>query len=140
MEYRSYLGFDISKEAIGICRNKFKSDPSKTFAVNSDYGEEKADLAISLDVIYHLVEDDVFESYMIRLFRSSNLYVIIYSSNFEDPSSEDKGHVKNRKFTDYINEKLLHWEMGEHIPNEFSPSGDGKLGSSADFFIFKMKD
>ena len=37
LEYSSYLGFDISREAIAICRNKFKSDPSKSFATNSDY-------------------------------------------------------------------------------------------------------
>jgi hypothetical protein len=37
---------------------------AKTFALMSQYRGERADLAISLDVIYHLVEDRVFEDHM----------------------------------------------------------------------------
>ncbi|MBW2466814.1 MAG: methyltransferase domain-containing protein [Deltaproteobacteria bacterium] len=140
MKYSSYLGFDISTEAIAICRNKFKSDPTKSFATNSEYAGEKAELSLSLDVIYHLVEDEVFESYMDRLFSSSNSYVIIYSSNFDDTPSGKQGHVRNRKFTDYVKRKLPDWEMIEHIPNEYPPSEDGKVGSSADFFIYRRKN
>lgn len=43
-----------------------------------------ADLSLSLDVIYHLVEDEVFETYINTLFKSARRYVIIYSSNSDD--------------------------------------------------------
>ena len=34
--------------------------------------DKKADLSMSLDVLYHILEDNVFNSYMINLFNSSN--------------------------------------------------------------------
>lgn len=64
----AYLGFDISRTAIERCRNIYKDDPSKRFELFAAYNNEKADLALSLDVIYHLVEDDVFHTYMVTLF------------------------------------------------------------------------
>ena len=39
---------------------------------------DRAELALSLDVIYHLVEDTVYESYMGQLFDSATKYVIVY--------------------------------------------------------------
>ena len=40
-----------------------------------------ADLAISLDVVYHLIEDQVFEAYMKHLFAAGKRYVVVYSTN-----------------------------------------------------------
>ena len=81
--YPAYLGVDVSEKAIKICRKKFEGDKSKSFIHSSNYNYEKADLSISLDVIYHLVEDSVFNSYMRKLFEAANKYVIIYSSNYD---------------------------------------------------------
>jgi hypothetical protein len=39
------------------------------------------DLELSLDVIYHLVEDEVFDAYMRSLFAHAGRFVVIYSSN-----------------------------------------------------------
>ena len=55
------------------------------------------DLSISLDPIYHLLEDNAFNLYMQHLFNSSKKYVIIYFSN-NDKKWEK--HVRHRKFTD----------------------------------------
>lgn len=48
----------------------------------------KGDLALSLDVIYHLIEDEIFEKYMKDVFRASTKYVIIYSTDFEKSFSK----------------------------------------------------
>ena len=85
-EYPQYLGFDVSPVAIAMCRKIFAQDATKSFRLMSEYAGETARLALSLDVIYHLVEDEVFESYMHRLFASATRYVIIYSSDTEDPA------------------------------------------------------
>ena len=44
-------------------------------------GLPRADLTLSLDVIYHLVEDDVFVSAMRALFDKAARFVVIYASN-----------------------------------------------------------
>jgi len=69
-KYPSYLGFDVSSTAVSKCRELFKSDPSKSFRLLSEYENEIADLTLSLDVIYHLVEDEIFERYMRNLVSS----------------------------------------------------------------------
>ena len=60
-----YLGPDVSKAAILRCQELFKLDDYKSFRVMSEYKGEKADLTLSLNVIYHLVEDEIFENYML---------------------------------------------------------------------------
>src|SRR5665647_80330 len=66
-QFPSCIGLDVSPTAIQKCKDIFKDDPAKsfflyddkTFATNS--GTFKASLSLSLDVVYHLVEDEVFE-------------------------------------------------------------------------------
>ena len=50
--FKNYIGYDVSKTAINICKNKFYNDSSKTFIhINNNFNNEiKADLSISLDV------------------------------------------------------------------------------------------
>lgn len=138
--YPNYIGFDVSKEAIAICRNKFKNDNSKEFKL-SDPKHFKlaiADLSMSLDVIYHLVEDDVFNAYMHDLFTVSKKYVIIYSSNYNDHFI---AHVKCRKFTDWIKTNVAEtWELLEFIENKYPFEEDNPNETSmADFYIYKKK-
>ncbi|RBQ23399.1 hypothetical protein ALNOE001_09800 [Candidatus Methanobinarius endosymbioticus] len=103
--YPNYIGFDVSESVVNKCIKKFKED-TKKFLLLDKYAGEKADLTLSLDVIYHLIEDNIFEEYMDRLFNASKKFVIIYSSNDNDLENI-AAHVKHRKFTDYI-EKICH--------------------------------
>ena len=111
------MGLDVSPTAIATCRSMFADDTSKSFKLSSEYAGEVADLALSLDVLYHLVENDLFESYMRRLFDSSSRYVIIYSSNTDDNSDRAGAHVKHRQFSDWVATRLREWELIQHIPN-----------------------
>jgi hypothetical protein len=103
----------------------------------SDYPREKAELALSLDVIYHLVEDKVFEHYMQTLFEASNRYVIIYSSNLDDNRGYEGTHIRHRKFTRWIRENLQGWQLVKHLPNRYPYRGDYRKGSFAEFFIYE---
>ena len=40
------------------------------------------ELSLSLDVIYHILDDNEYKKYMEDLFKFSNKYVIIYSNNY----------------------------------------------------------
>ena len=136
-DYPNYVGYDVSNKAIDICKEKFKNDNNKCFYILSDSLKIKAaDLALSLDVTYHLIEDEIFDIYMKQLFSSSLKYVIIYSSNYNDHFAP---HVKCRKFTDWIEEKVLHeWKQIKYIKNKYPfDEKEPDNTSMADFYIYK---
>jgi hypothetical protein len=136
--YSNYIGFDVSETAVEECRKLFDKDNNKTFKLLREYNNEKADLTLSLDVIFHLIEDNVYEDYMEKLFNSSNKYVIIYSSNSSNVEKERTvTHVKHRKFSTWVEKNRSTWKLIKHIPNKYPYKGDYKTGSFADFFIYK---
>lgn len=135
IRYPSYIGYDVSQTSIRKCEQLFSGDNSKEFRHGSVHHGEKSDLALSLDVIYHLVEDEVFERHMTTLFGSARKLVVIYSSN-ENNSGNEAHHVRHRKFTDWIKQNIPEWSLIKTIPNRHPYKGDGATGSSADFFIY----
>ena len=79
-KYPCYLGVDVSQAAVELGREKFGGAANIRIIHLSEFDVvSAADLTLSLDVIFHLVEDEVFESYMGRLFSASKRWVIIYS-------------------------------------------------------------
>ena len=136
-EYPSYIGFDVSAKAISICEQHFASDPSKTFKLMDSYSNERAELTLSLDVVYHLVEDAVFENYMARLFDSAERFVIIYSSNTDNNTEEKNPHVRHRQFSRWVESNRPEFALIQHIPNRYPFKGDNKTGSFADFYIYE---
>jgi len=137
MNFISYTGYDISPRAIKMCMEIFRSDTSKQFMLMDDYKGNKAELTLSLDVIYHLVEDDVFNKYMDRLFSSSGKYVIIYSSNSDDHENNNIApHVRHRNFTRWVDKNRPDFKLTDHIPNKYPYDGDGNTSSYADFYFF----
>jgi O-antigen/teichoic acid export membrane protein/SAM-dependent methyltransferase len=136
-DYPRYVGFDVSPRAVNLCRERFRGDPSKTFYEVREYSDHHADLTLSLDVIYHLVEDEVFDSYMRRLFDASTRWVIVYASNQEDTDRSEAAHVRHRKFTRWVEANRPEWILRETIPNRYPYTGDFRLGSFSEFFIFE---
>lgn len=138
INYPSYLGLDVSHAAIHLCKRRFQTDKTKAFMkikANEKYNF-KADLVVSLDVIFHLVEDDIFEFYMQNLFDSSLKYVIIYSSNF---SKKIAPHVLSRNFTQWIELNMAdEFKLIRFLPNKYPY--DQKLPDStsiSDFYIYQ---
>ena len=131
-----YLGYDISEKAIQLCSEIYKKDDTKSFKNTNSYNSEKADLTMSLDVIYHLIEKQTYLNYMNTLFDASNKYVIIYSSN-TDYNMLNAAHVKNRKFTDWVEKNRQDFSLFEHIPNKYPFDGDGTQTSFSDFFLYE---
>lgn len=135
--YPTYLGMDVSSTAISKCRKRFESDARKSFRLASEYKGEKAELALSLDVVYHLVEDHVFETYMAMLFDASGKYVIIYSSDTDENRGDEGLHVRHRKFTQWVNEHRPSWKLVAHLPNRYPYRGARRTASFAEFFIYE---
>jgi hypothetical protein len=136
-QYPVYVGVDVSETILTLVRQKFASDNRLRFIHTSQVGAElPADLSLSLDVIYHLVEDATFDEYMRDLFAFSCKYVIIYSSNEETKWSSP--HVRHRRFVDWTEQNVPAFRLIKHIPNCFPYDvNDVDNTSFADFFIFK---
>lgn len=135
-EYPSYLGLDVSSTAISRCRELLAADESKRFALVSDYAGEKAELSMSLDVVYHLVEDSVFEKYMSQLFDAAERFVVIYASNRDEPASPAHPHVRHRRFSDWIAQYRADWKQIDYVANPYPYNPEEQTGSFADFYFF----
>lgn len=138
--YQQYLGFDISAAAVKLCKEKFSLDNTKDFRLVSEYNNECAELALSLDVIFHLTKDEEYKDYMDRLFSSASKYVIIYSSNSDlnnGEISEPIAHVKHRKFSTFIDKYYPTWKLTAQIDNKYAYNGNNELTTFSDFYIYK---
>ena len=136
-----YLGVDISPTAVNICREKFFSDEDKVFITLDEFKKQpsSADITLSLDVIYHLINDDIYHDYMERLFSSAAKYCLIYSANIDQVTPSP--HVRKRKFSTWVEENAARWELEEHIPNRYPMTADSDPNNTsfADFYLFKRK-
>lgn len=139
--YRNYLGFDVAASAIAMCRRRF-TDRNWNFqryshrSVVEAGGRFSPDLVISLDVIFHLVEDRVFDDYMASLFSLSPRFVVVYSSdgNFVETAP----HVRNREFTNWVARNAPDWRLAARIPNRYPFDPDQPNETSfSDFFVFE---
>ncbi len=144
-DYPRYTGFDISDHAIQLCQNRFCNDPTKDFYPVDYWTGQQAELTLSLDVIYHLIEDEIFEKYMQMLFSAASKFVIVYASNNEEFNvsiSRYAPHVYHRKFTDWVvKNRGESWVLHKYIPNKYQfDANDQNNTSFADFYIFCRVD
>ena len=144
-DYPRYTGFDVSDHAIQLCKSRFRNDATKEFYPVDEWNGHQAELALSLDVIYHLIEDDIFEKYMNTLFTAGSRFVIVYASNNEEynvSKSIYAQHVHHRKFTDWVEKNRGEsWILHEFIPNKYQfDAQDQNNTSFADFYVFRRRD
>lgn len=134
--YDEYLGYDVSEVVIESCHEVFSGDNTKKFKLLSEYVHQQFDLALSLDVIYHLIEDDVYDDYLHKLFSSSSNLVIVYSSNVDRVTND--AHVKHREFCSWVALNYSHFHLIEKIENiyKYDPKNQSDT-SFADFYIFQ---
>jgi SAM-dependent methyltransferase len=128
-----YTGVDVSPTVLARCRTRF---PNHRFVDPSRLGDvPAADLGLSMDVIFHLTEDAVFEDYMRSLFDLSADFVIIYSSD-RDARTPDR-HVRHRSVSAYIEHRLPVWTLLARVPNiyPFDPRRPHDT-SFSDFMVF----
>ena len=134
-EYPTYVGLDVSRTAISLCKKRFSNNKTKSFYLYdgdcfvNNAALFRSDLVLSLDVIYHLVEDDVFHTYMCHLFDAGERYVVIYSTNC--PYTGSPPHVRHRNFSLWVRSNCPEWQLIRHR------SGPRSEASQADFFVYE---
>lgn len=130
-EYPQYLGLDVAPSAIARCRTLFAGDSAKQFTqydpCRFDPGAVQADLAISLEVIFHLTEEPVYRLYMEHLFASSRRFVVVFASDTDDAEPGPFPHFRQRRFTANVPPG---WVLSERVEN---PHRDVSV---SDFWVF----
>jgi SAM-dependent methyltransferase len=134
-EYPRYVGLDVSRTAIGLCQQRFADDPSKSFfhydgaCFTDRAGIFAADLALSLDVLYHLTEDQVFETYLTHLFGAARRLAVLYTTNVVHDGTAP--HVRHRNFTPWVAARFPEWALTGVT------AGPNEGRDRADFFVYQ---
>ncbi len=132
--YPRYLGLDTSDVVVQRIAHRFMDDSTKSFFAYRpraffDYSTAISyDLAISVDVIFHIVEDELYMLHLRQLFSAATRWVIVYSSNVDEPKTDVK-YTKHRRFLDDIQ----HSEGWELIQTESNPY---PTLTRSEFFVF----
>jgi len=142
-KYPQYIGLDVSPTAVKLCYNRFKTDKTKSFYVYNSIAFADnarifhADLTMSLDVLYHLVERDIFENYLLHLFAAADKHVIIYASDYNQAEEPVHQHENRRSFTDFVTKNIKGWKLKELMKNKYPVKDSGPIGSLSDFYIYE---
>jgi hypothetical protein len=133
IEYPRYIGYDVSPVAIQYCEWLFEGDPARQFRVcqADEVIGERVDLAVSLNVIPHLIEDATFDRYMRNLFGCATKLVAIFSTD-EDLSPGQPGE-RHRNFTAWVEREASMWRLAERIP---FPDEVGDEAAAFQFFVY----
>lgn len=111
LDVDTYIGVDVSATAISRCailfpdRSFIRTDPQ------SQHIDARAELAMSLDVMFHLPDDADYHAHLDRLFASAARLVLIYSTNYEDAPAGH--HMRRRCFTPEISSRFPGWCLDE---------------------------
>jgi len=127
---KNYIGIDIAETSIDICKMKYSNDSTKKFYTYNEIDNMnlQSDLTMSLDVLYHILEEERYVTYLKNLFSCSSKYALIYSNNY---NGHMDGHMYPKKFTDDIESMFPSWQLIEKI-NQKCPNI-----SSSDFYLYE---
>lgn len=133
LDVGTYTGVDVSPAVLARLTDRFPQHAFIPFDALPT--QPPADLALSIDVIFHLVEDDVFTRYMHALFSHARRFVLVYASNVDLPWPSP--HVRHRRFSDHVALTWPDWRLVAHVPNRyaFDPARPDET-SFADFFVY----
>jgi len=128
-----YVGVDVAPTALAGCMARFPQHRFLPFSALE--APERMELALSIDVVFHLVEDGAFARYMHALFAHATRFVLIHSSNAEQTWSSP--HVRHRRFTDHVADCRPEWRLLAHLPSPY-PFDPGRPEETtfADFFVY----
>ena len=127
----SYTGVDVSHTILALMRAKFPPIHGYRFDTiydGYDFAEQR-ELALSMDVLFHLPDDVDYFGYLDNLFGSATRFVVIYATNYA--GGRTSRHVYRREFTPDIAERFPNWEL----TTVETPLREGL----ASFFVYEKK-
>jgi len=134
-QYPQYTGLDVSPSSIETCKRVFSSDATKKFDLYDPFQfnplEYQSNMSLSMEVIFHLTEENTYQLYLKHLFSCAQQWVVIFASNTDDNTGGIFPHFKPRQFLPDIPPG---WELHQHLPN---PHFDISI---SEFFIFEKRN
>lgn len=116
-----YLGVDVSASAIAKCVVRYgglhqfllaRPGAQPAVAVGTD-------VALSLDVLYHLVDDDDYGDYLAAVFISASRRVVAHTTDYDAPASAP--HVRHRAVTNDVAARYSGWVLTHQASDPTTP-------------------
>jgi SAM-dependent methyltransferase len=134
-----YVGVDVSPTVLSVCRKEFGGDPSKDFVLLDHYAGQRAELSMSIDVIFHLVEDNTYDNYLTRLFAAGTRFVIIYSTS-TDLADTGVSHVRHRNVLADVAVRFPTFRRMTESEATLPPPVRFDRGHPTSFFLFEATE
>lgn len=125
-----YLGLDVARSSLDLCRQKFQDDPLKSFMLYAprqftNKGFIQADLVLCLDVLYHITNEEDYYKTLADVFATARRYVILYTTTQLVPTRKNS-HIYCRDtlrdlsaFPEFTVEAIVPQKYPEHSTAEF---------------------
>jgi len=137
LKITKYYGIEINSEIVDNLKNKFLGKNEFEFSTKFEsQWRNKIDASISVDVIFHLIEEDVYQKYMNELFFADAKYVVIRAYNHKSQGTGRNSHILHREFLNTIKKYFPNY----NLVNVSSPRRRHIYLSDSDknqFFVFK---
>jgi len=138
--YPRYLGLDVSPSMLRRVMARFADDRTKSFlrydphCFTDPAGLVTADLALSIDVVYHLVEHDVYRLHLRHVFGAATRFVGLYTTDADRlaPTTGTAPHVRHRPVAADVAAWFPDWRPRAAADDRRRPPG-----SLADFFLYE---
>jgi hypothetical protein len=136
-----YIGLDVSVAAVTRCIKRYANDPTKSFFLYhpgcfADWsGVLRADVAVSLDVVYHVTDDRQYDRYMKDLCDAARRFVVVYSTDYDLIAG---ARYRHRKVTTWMASQAPEFRLTSRVPNPFPGVGPGK--SDAEFLFYERSE
>lgn len=104
-----YTGVDISEFVVARLKRTWQHDARRSFRLLNEVGVVQADLALSLDVIFHCIDDFDYDMHLRRVFSSAQRFVLIHSTDHD--GGRTAKHVRWRHFTPDVERIAPGWEL-----------------------------
>ena len=142
-EIGNYTGIDVSQTAVDACRAEFADRKGWRFFLSEDRDGYAGsyDMALSLDVAFHLIEPEIFDAYFHDVFDHARQRVLIYSSDteFDAPAV----HVLHRPVSDWVAQNRPGWRLSERFENPHARDMDAphsRKKTVAHFMLFEPEE
>lgn len=143
IECPRYYGIDVSPTAVDMCRDRFFGDPMRYFdtCAPGQLPDGMFDLVMSLEVLMHILEEDVFVSTLSQMFTRARHTVLIQAPLVPMVEYRAGAWDKHRPLLPYLSEYLPYWVLSEiliHPASTPESRARGEIGEmAADFLVFR---
>ncbi|MEI7794653.1 MAG: class I SAM-dependent methyltransferase, partial [Thermoleophilia bacterium] len=109
-----YVGLDISDEAVRLCRERHRTDPTKSFRTwtpGAPVHQGPFDLVLALEVLMHIIDDDAFCQTLDAIFASSRRLVVIQTPLAPVSEYRQGSHEHHRDLLPYLAPHLASFDL-----------------------------